>query len=409
MKCETEGIYVHNETTRGGRVANPQQDANLRTDQMFRDREDIMHHTGTSILERLPFLDMLDNFPIDPMHLVYGVVRTILNTWTEKRRSMKVKVSLQQMNEISSVVVVLGKSIPDDFIRKTRTLDELSRHSRLLLLYVLSVVLKNRISNIVYQHFMLLHVAIRILSCKVSVSISSYIDYANALLGTFLLQAPYIYGDQFITYNVHNLIHLADESRRLGPLEQFSCFLFENHLGKLKNLVRKSNKPLQQLVNRIIERSKQPATVVQLNPMNKGTTFKLFGAHHEGPMITGLNGDQFNRCLLRNFCLAINVPNPCCVITDSNDVILIENFVQEFDGKTVVIGKKYLICENFFDLNGLDSLPLGIQVCCCLAANVECWPLEKISFKAIKLSIKEENSQIYESLVTMNLMNYDIN
>ena len=38
-----------------------------------------------------------------------------------------------------------------------------------------------------------------------------------------------------------------------GPLDRFSCFPFETYLGKLKRLIRSSNKPLAQLVRRISE------------------------------------------------------------------------------------------------------------------------------------------------------------
>lgn len=107
---------------------------------------------------------------------------------------MKVKVTVPQMNEISAVLVFLEQLITDYFIRKTRILDELLQYKgtefRILLQYVLPDVLENRIPNIVYQHFMLLHVAIRILSCKVSVTNPTYVDYAEALSRTYVIQAP---------------------------------------------------------------------------------------------------------------------------------------------------------------------------------------------------------------------------
>ncbi len=87
---------------------------------------------------------------------------------------------------------------------------------------------------------MLLHVAIRILSCDQSVRSEENTDYANSLLVAFINQSPGIYGDSFITYNIHNLCHLSEECRRLGGLETFSCFVFENHLGTLKNLLKKA-------------------------------------------------------------------------------------------------------------------------------------------------------------------------
>ena len=122
-------------------------------------------------------------------------------------------------------------------MRKTRSLDEVSRlkatECRLKLLYVLPVILKHRLPDEVYNHFMLLHIAIRILTCNEKVKEEHRIR--NNLLIRFVQQSPTIYGDQFVSYNVHNLIHLADQCKRLGVMETFSCFSFENHQGKLKN------------------------------------------------------------------------------------------------------------------------------------------------------------------------------
>jgi len=64
------------------------------------------------------------------------------------------------------------------------------------------------------------------------------------------------------------------------------CFTFENHIGKLKNLVRKSEIPFQQLFNRSIE------IWVTKNP----SIIKLLCEHDHGPMM----GGSFQKFALRN-------------------------------------------------------------------------------------------------------------
>jgi len=54
-----------------------------------------------------------------------------------------------------------------------------------------------------------------------------------------------------VTYNMHNLIYLAVDAKRLGPLDSFSAFLFENYRFILKKFLRKFDKPLQQICNRL--------------------------------------------------------------------------------------------------------------------------------------------------------------
>ena len=108
------------------------------------------------------------------MHLVYlGCMKKLLNILVNERRNMKIRMSSRLIKEISHLLVAIEELIPVEFSRKTRTLDELScfkaTEFRLLLLYVLPLILKNRLPDVVYNHFLLLHVAIRILSCEISV------------------------------------------------------------------------------------------------------------------------------------------------------------------------------------------------------------------------------------------------
>lgn len=43
-------------------------------------------------------------------------------------------------------------------------------------------------------------------------------------------------GKQFQTFNVHQLLHLAEVVRDLGPLWSNSCFPFEDYNGDLRDL-----------------------------------------------------------------------------------------------------------------------------------------------------------------------------
>lgn len=77
-KCETEGIYLDR------RACFPQiNNLTMPSDPDFRSKKQIEHHTGTSILEEIPGLDMIAHFPLDYMHLVcLGIVKKmIVNIW----------------------------------------------------------------------------------------------------------------------------------------------------------------------------------------------------------------------------------------------------------------------------------------------------------------------------------------
>lgn len=82
---------------------------------------------------------------------------------------------------------------------------------------------------------------------------TKYLEYAHSLLKYFVNQFIIIYGAEYISHNIHGLIHVVDDCKLFGPLDLYSAFPFENYMQYLKRLVRKSHDPLAQLVNRIHE------------------------------------------------------------------------------------------------------------------------------------------------------------
>ena len=73
---------------------------NQRTDTSFQKRQNPEHHKCCSPLEELD-IDMIQNFPIDPMHAIdLGVTRKLILLWTEG--SFKIKLSVGQINIIST-------------------------------------------------------------------------------------------------------------------------------------------------------------------------------------------------------------------------------------------------------------------------------------------------------------------
>jgi hypothetical protein len=59
---------------------------------------------------------------------------------------------------------------------------------------------------------------------------------SKQLLSYFVHMFPSLYGDRFLTLNMHSLLHLPDCVEDLGPLWIYSCFPFENVNGHLMEL-----------------------------------------------------------------------------------------------------------------------------------------------------------------------------
>jgi len=93
---------------------------------------------------------------------------------------------------------------------------------------------------------LLLHVALYCLSS--SRLNQTRVDYAASLLVKFVTAAAGLYGAEFRVYDVHSLVHICDDAKKYGCLENVSAFPFENHTKTLKKLVRQSHNPLQQCI-----------------------------------------------------------------------------------------------------------------------------------------------------------------
>jgi hypothetical protein len=66
-----------------------------------------------------------------------------------------------------------------------------------------------------------------------------HLNYAASLLHHFVADSERLYGQSFVVYNVHSLLHLVDDARYFETcLDNLSAFPFENYLQSLKNLIR---------------------------------------------------------------------------------------------------------------------------------------------------------------------------
>ncbi len=246
-KCAQKGLWV-------GRVTYPLvKGIELRTDLSFREQDNEGHHHGTSPFCNIQ-VDMIKKFPIDYMHqLCLGVMRKLILTWMRGKR--EVKISAGQVETISAKLLDLKSCIPNTFARKPRSLADVDRWKatefRQFLLYTGKIVLNGILRPDQFEHFLCLSVASCILVCPMLAQ--SHRDYAKQMMEYFVEQGKILYGDEFLVYNVHSMVHLADEVKEFGSLDACSSFPFENYMQKLKRLVRSGKNPIAQVAKRMSE------------------------------------------------------------------------------------------------------------------------------------------------------------
>lgn len=245
-KCWQKGHY-------DGRMLFLDNDAPKRTDESFRQQKNSAHHKTLSPFCELA-IDMVQDFPCDYMHQVnLGVTRRLLLAWTSG--SLKCRLTSSQIACISKKMEDIGQFIPSMFARKPRSFQYIrmwkATEYRQFLMYSGQFVLKDVLSKKLYQHFMKLCVGICILMNENLVT--KYGHDADNMLREFVSDSRAIYGDKFVVYNVHSLVHLYDSAKRYRSLENCSAYSFENYLHKLKTLIRSPRKPLVQAVRRLHE------------------------------------------------------------------------------------------------------------------------------------------------------------
>ena len=229
-----------------GRVIYPiKDDKELYTDESFKNRVFQKHHRNNveTPLERLG-IGMISQIPLDYMHLCcLGTMKKLLQVWVSGPLPHRLG-----PRTIRSFIN-LG------FARKPRGVDELchwkATEFRTFLLYLGPMALRKVLSKEKYSHFLLFHTAMYILISPCEDK--RWINCAEGLLRKFVQQVPELYYKELLVYNMHSLLHLANEVRFHGPLDSFSAFPFENYMQNLKRMIRSNSNHLSQVVNRVSE------------------------------------------------------------------------------------------------------------------------------------------------------------
>jgi hypothetical protein len=224
-----------------------------RTNESFRLKTQIRHHHGQSPLELLD-INMVDDIPNDYMHSVcIGVMKWLIQFWIQMHKQNKNQDLIQEINDHLKTI---KSETPVEFTRKPNSISDVAHWKALefrsFILYYGPFVMKNRLPENIYQHFLYFAVAIRILATKDS-GVAD-LDYANDLLYGFVSEFKSHYPENKIATNIHSLLHLADDVKRFGPLDDFSAFDFENNMQDIRSMISRYNNPLPQIVKRKAER-----------------------------------------------------------------------------------------------------------------------------------------------------------
>lgn len=365
----------------------------LRSNWTFRNRIHVDHHNSDSELERLHFLDIVKDLPVDPMHLVdAGITKRYLQFHVgrkNKRKIPNVTFSAGSIRSLDLHIKKIRKQMPAEFSRKLDTSNRVSSMKcttlRTIVQYVGPVILKPFLSRQRYRHLLCLHLAIKLLAS--SETCIAYNEYAGDLLKTFVSQSVELLGRSFHCPNNHYLLHLADDVKKYGKISMFSAYPFENEIRFLKNFVHKPENPLQQLVKRLHERDEfflqTGLRTLRAKRRNEGILFK--NVHWSGPLVEHCAGLQYKRVDYYSWILKVNESDSCVFLNDDS-IVLIRNFIKCND-VGYIIGQMFTEKNDFYGEPFLSSSVLNIHaVNLSSLSELKVWRLCDVKYKAVKIS-----------------------
>lgn len=251
--CYVVGEY----DKKGKRMSFPDCYAALRSDDDFRNRVDPDHHKSlqTTPLEQLNINMVTAIISADELHLLHlGVMKRMLHAWVMPKRSTIHKWTRAQIEMVNSSLDQV--KLPTEIHRAMRTLGSVKvwkgLEYRNFLMYTGIVILLDVYPRCdpTYKMFCSLFTATTICS---SDEFKFLLEIAEQCFLKFVRHYMNVYGKTQINSNVHNCIHIVDQVREFGVLNNFSAYRFENQLYQLKRKVRHGNNPLAQVAARIIE------------------------------------------------------------------------------------------------------------------------------------------------------------
>lgn len=374
-KCTTEGEYI------GNRMCFPQINALARSDEDFIQKIDDNYHKPniTCSLLKIPHFKPVTNVPLDYMHLVcLGIMRKLIYLWLDGKSYYRLQ--HRAVKEISTrLTIQLKPSIPMEFVRKPRKLDYVklwkATEYRLILLYTGPLAFQSILKNSVYINFMTLHVIIRILSSKDLND--KYLSYAQDLVSFFIKTFIKLYGVQNLSHNIHSLIHLIDDVKKFGSLDNFSAFKFENYMQVLKKYLRKAEKPLEQVIRRCIEKEINLNT--SLTDLSDSVLIhpKLISLHNDGPLLPDCNNPQYKILKYNGLTFKAGMLADNCCGLSCGAIVCIQNIAYCIKRNIpVIIGCEFLEKENLFSVPCPSSL-LGIYSVKSFS-DLKSWPLKNV-------------------------------
>lgn len=187
--------------------------------------------------------NVIEGFGINPMHCVFsGVVKKMMELWFDKRHRKRIFSMHNKVKEVDKLMLSIK---PPNFItRRPKPIETqfsyftTAEFKNFCLYYSIPILKKIGMEIARFHHYALFVDAIYILH-KDEITYADLVTATN-FLDKFVANFAFFYGIEFMSYNVHALLHLGECVRNLGPLFESSCFPLEALNGIIKAWIKGS-------------------------------------------------------------------------------------------------------------------------------------------------------------------------
>ncbi|XP_051170917.1 uncharacterized protein LOC127289069 [Leptopilina boulardi] len=371
-KCVITGEYIKRTTKRKNGKKNKNQRKNkgtvcfpgtkpfaVKTDEGFARGDYEEFDTGReTILQSIPNFGCISNVPLDYMHLVLlGVMKKLIKLWITG--PLKIRLSAVDVGRIDKRMRTLRYNIPTEFSRKPRSMLLYrfwkATEFRTFLLYAGPVALQGIVSSEIFDNFILLHTAISVLVDELLLQNSTNIDACHDMFIEFVNGFEKIYGKEYVSHNVHNLLHICPDVKKYGRLDKYSSFRFENYMSTIKRMIRKGEKPLQQIAKRYSEReaAQNNSEIIE--------KIEIKDVHSTGPVTKDCTNikHQFKRLECKSFKINCRESKNSFVILKDGRFGQVLNIV-ECDDDILLVIKNIVSIEKLYD--NPDSRYINIHI-----------------------------------------------
>ena len=258
----TVHVYPYIQNNPGGPERNSknlEKDAREATDT----GEPVLGIKGPSWLSMVPEYNILAGNTVDYMHCVLlGVTRMILKLWFDSEHSQQLWYCGNRVKEVDSKLLQIKP--PLTITRTPRSIEQhrsywkASEYRNWLLLYSLPVMFSILPMEYLAHHMLLVEAIHTLLKSSIT---SSQLNKAEKLLQHYCFKLQHYYSEQYMTANVHHLLHLSETVKKFGPLYVYSCFPFEGANGSLLSYIRGTQHIDAQILETVSIRQSLPYVV----------------------------------------------------------------------------------------------------------------------------------------------------